>query len=340
MKETEQVSIGGYAFILEKDAAAILGAYLDKLESHYLPQEGGREIMEGIEERLAELLIDRCPAGMVATESHIRSIIAIIGEPEKIEADEPASAPTVEPKRKLFRDVENKRLGGVCSGLATYLKIDVAWIRLLFAVLAAVIFFGGVESGVWCLTVPFLYCILWVAMPAARTAQDRWAMKGESGTVDEISRNVRSGIQEMGQTAGEVVHSSFFQRFGKFLLIAIGIILLITGTSGLASVSVLSLKGQQLFGPQIAGLMEEISQEAPVVMDLLSTPWVVVLAALAIILPLVGILYGGIQLIFGFKSPSWRPGLVIFILWLIIVIVLLVLLIAAAASTELNLSII
>ena len=68
--------------------------------------------------------------------------------------------------------------------------------------------------------------------------------------------------------------------------------------------------------------------------DLLSTPWVVVLAALAVILPFVGLLYGGIQLIFGFKSPSWKPGLVIFVLWLIIVIVLMVLLFAGAAADD------
>ena len=67
---------------------------------------------------------------------------------------------------------------------------------------------------------------------------------------------------------------------------------------------------------------------------MLATPWVVALAALAVILPFVGMLYGGIQLIFGFKSPSWRPGLVIFILWLIVIIVLLVLGCATMISTE------
>ena len=78
--------------------------------------------------------------------------------------------------------------------------------------------------------------------------------------------------------------------------------------------------------------MEEVNEHAPFLMDMLATDWVVALLALAVILPFVGILYGGIQLIFGFKSPSWKPGLVIFVLWLIIVIVLLVMLLAGAAS--------
>ena len=47
MKETIQLSIGGYAFMLEKDAAEALSGYLTTLETHYLKQEGGKEIMEG-----------------------------------------------------------------------------------------------------------------------------------------------------------------------------------------------------------------------------------------------------------------------------------------------------
>ena len=45
MKETVQLSIGGYAFILENDAADALSGYLTSLETHYLGQEGGKEIM-------------------------------------------------------------------------------------------------------------------------------------------------------------------------------------------------------------------------------------------------------------------------------------------------------
>ncbi len=336
MTQTEQVSIGGYAFILEKVAAEALEAYLKELEAHYLPQQGGKEIMEGIEERVAELLLDKCGNGTVVTEAHVQSVIQVIGRPERIEADdpEPQTADGEKARKKLYRDPVNKRLGGVCSGLATYFNIDVAWLRLGFAILALVIFFAGVERGVWGLSIPFFYCILWVAMPAARTAQDRWAMKGDSGTADEIRRNVQAGIQEMGDAAREVAHSDFFKQFGRIFLLVIGIVLLIIGTSGLASISVLSIKGTQLFGIPYTRFMEELSEHAPVFMDLLDTTWVVVLLALAVILPFVGILYGGIQMIFGFKSPSWKPGLVIFVLWLIILVVLGVLGFAGLLSSE------
>ena len=336
MKTTEQISVGGYAFILEQDASQALGKYIAELESHYLQQEGGKEIMEGIEERVAELLLDKCGNGRVGTLEHVQAVIDVVGRPERIEADDPAAeAPAGEkPRKRLFRDLAHKSLGGVCSGLATYLDIEVSWLRIGFIVLTLINFFGGIRSGMWSLTVPGIYCILWLAMPAARTAQDRWAMSGESGSADEIRRNVQAGIREMGDTAREVAHSNFFKQFGRIFLIAIGLVLLITGTSGLASISVLSLKGVDLLGVPYMRFMDELAENAPAFLDLMNTTWVMVLVALAVILPFVGILYGGIQMIFGFKSPSWKPGLVIFVLWLIILVVLGVLGFAGIISTE------
>jgi phage shock protein PspC (stress-responsive transcriptional regulator) len=336
MKATEQISVGGYAFTLEQDASQALGNYIAELESHYLKQEGGKEIMEGIEERVAELLLDKCGNGRVGTLAHVQAVIDVVGRPERIEADDPATeAPVGEkPRKRLFRDLAHKSLGGVCSGLAAYFEIEVSWLRIGFIILTLINFFGGMRSGMWSLTVPGIYCLLWLAMPAARTAQDRWAMSGESGTADEIRRNVQSGIREMGDTAREVAHSNFFKQFGRIFLIIIGLVLLITGTSGLASISVLSLKGVDLLGVPYMRFMDELAEHAPVFLDLMNTTWVMVLVALAVILPFVGILYGAIQMIFGFKSPSWKPGLVIFVLWLIILVVLGVLGFAGIISTE------
>jgi phage shock protein PspC (stress-responsive transcriptional regulator) len=335
MKEVEKVSIGGYAFTLEKDAAETAAKYLAELEAHYLGQEGGREIMEGIEERMAELLLEKCGSSGVASLADIRAIIDIIGRPEKIEEDDPEPAPAEKPRRKLFRDQDNKQLAGVCAGLATYLDVDVVWFRLGFTVLTLLGLFTMRHHGIWNVSAPILYLVLWIAMPAARTAQERWAMKGDNGTLDDIARNVKSGVKEMGSAADQVVKSDGFKQAGRFFLVLIGLALLLAGTSGLASLSVLGIKGNVLFGPQYLNFLDQLSLHVPVALDLLETPWIVALAALAVILPFVGMLYGGIQLIFGFRSPSWRPGLVIFILWLIDLVVLMVLGFATALSTGL-----
>ena len=342
MKEIERVSIGGYAFTLEIDAAVTVERYLKDLEAHYLGQEGGKEIMEGIEERMAELLLERCGTGRVAGVADIQGIIDILGRPERIEADDPEpERPQEKPQKKLYRDLENKRVAGVCAGLGNYFNIDIALIRIVFAVIAIALFFGGADEGIWSLLGFVAYGVLWLAMPPARTAQERWAMKGEKGTLEDIQRNVRNGLQEMGDVArqgareiGDAVRGPKGSEFGKILLIAIGIAFLLSGVSGLASVSVLSLAGNGTLHLPLNTFLSELYEEAPIFYDMLDTPWILVLAILAVVLPLIGLIYLGIRFIFGFKAPSWKPGLVILVLWLVILVVLAVLGFAGIISTE------
>ena len=79
MNQVEKVSIGGYAFTMESGASAAASAYLNELESYYKSSE----VMEGIEERMAELLLERTGSGGVVTPTDIRSIIDILGAPRK-----------------------------------------------------------------------------------------------------------------------------------------------------------------------------------------------------------------------------------------------------------------
>ena len=341
MTEIEKVSIGGYAFTLEKAAAEEVGQYLKNLEAHYLGKPGGKEIMEGIEERMAELLLERCGRGRVATMADIQSLIGILGRPERIEADDPEPSETqAKPQKKLYRDLENKKIAGVCAGLGNYFNFDVVAIRIIFCVITLALFFTGVEEGVWSLSGFAVYVILWLAMPAARTAQERWAMKGDAGTLDDIQRNIRNGVEEMGDAARrgmrEVTDTvrGHGNELGKILLLVIGIILLLGGVSGLASVSVIGLKGPTLLSAPIDSFLDDMSLHAPAFYEMVNTPWILVLVILAVVLPLIGLIYGGIQLIFGFKPPKWRPGLVIFVLWLIVLVVLAVLFAMGVVSTE------
>ena len=342
MKEIEKVSIGGYAFTLEKDASMKAEQYLKDLETHYLGQPGGKEIMEGIEERMAELLLERCGRNGVATMSDINGILDILGRPERIEAEDvEPMAPQEKPKKRLYRDLENKRIAGVCAGLGNYLDFDVVLIRVLFAAVTCILFFSGARHGVWSMTGVGAYAILWLAMPAARTAQERWAMKGDAGTLNDIQRNIQSGVKEMGEAArkgmqevSDTLRSRNGNELGKVILLIIGVILLLSGVSGLASVSVLGLKGPILFSAPLDHFLDELSVNVPIFYDMINTPWIMVLGILAIVLPLIGLIYGGVQMIFGFKPPKWRPGLVIFILWLVVLVVLGVLFFFGMVSTE------
>ena len=324
MKQIERVSIGGYAFSLEKEAAQAVAAYLKDMTAYY----PNPEIVEGIEERMAELLLERTPSDGVVTLSSVQEIMDILGRPEKIEEEEPErSTPEEKPKKKLYRDMENARVAGVCSGLASFFDVDPAVFRIIFLVLSLVGFFGGIDHWGPVFSVSI--------MPAARTARQRWEQKGEDGTAESIRRSIESGAAELGAAAERIGKSPAWGGLGRAVELIIGLVLLIVSVSGLFTCG-LGLFGWEWLGfkSTVDRLIAEISYELPQFTTIIETPWVMYLAIVVCILPFLGMLYGSIMMIFHFKSPSWHPGLVIFILWLIAVVALAILVIACGFSAD------
>lgn len=371
MKEVEKVSLGGYAFTLDTDAAALAGEYLDELGRHYAGREGGAEILEGIEERMAELLQEKCGRDGVVSRAAIEGIIAILGRPEEIEAagDEPGDSgaepgmtekgPRMteeKPKRKLYRDVSDKVVAGVCSGLGTYFNVDKVVFRLGFAILSLVTLFSIHWRSGWSynfittvqLFFPVLYVILWICMPPAKTVRQRWEQRGEDGTILGIQQSIESGAREVGEAIQAVGKSNAWSEIGHIFEKIIGLVLLIVAFGGLfaGGVAVFGsgalrhqgwLSGERGFlglGRLYNEGMSELYSEAPAVADAISQPWVQGLLLMVAFLPFLGILYGALQMLFGFKSPKWHPGLVIFILWLLSIIAAGILIATGVVSTE------
>lgn len=73
-------------------------------------------------------------------------------------APQPAPQPQPAPAgpRRLVRDLDDRMLGGVCSGLADYLGVDVTMVRVL-AVLGAVLGMGSILLA---------YLVAWVLVPS------------------------------------------------------------------------------------------------------------------------------------------------------------------------------
>ena len=359
MKEVERFSLGGYAFTLEQDAASLVGDYLGELEKHYNGREGGSEIMEGIEERMAELLLEKAGREGVCTRQMIEQIIDILGRPEVIEAageeeevrgqarEDNQGARDDMKKRKLYRDMNNKVVAGVCSGLAAYFKIDVALPRILFTLFSIVFLLGwrwhGSHAAVTMhLFFPTLYLILWICMPPAKTVRQRWEQRGEDGTLHSIQQSIENGAREIDDAVRSVTSTKAAHDFGVIFEKFFGVILLIV------AFSVLFTGGVVTFGSGILGNkhsffglgelfqrgMDELSLTAPSVAATLVHPWVHILTAVVIFLPFLGLLYAALQLIFGFKSPKWHPGLVIFVLWLMSLLALAILVITGVVSTQ------
>lgn len=341
MTEVEKVSIGGYAFTLEKEAYTIVREYLDELEAHYAPLEGGSEVMEGFEERMAELLYEKCADDGVASVEEVRRIIEILGKPSAIESEDdpqpkmPGAADGKDEKgkqkKRLYRDPTNKMIGGVCSGLAAYFKIDVVLIRLLFIglfLLTSVVLgcdsWHSFDSFSLNLSVPVLYVIFWIAMPEARTVQQRWELG--------IS-NPPAGAAAAAPAAAPA-SQPVGSGLGRVLRIGIGCLLLLTAVCGL-TFGLAALFGQTIFDWNILEeIRDELAFNAPGALPLVSSVLYRVAVLLSCFLPFVGMLYGGIMMIFDLRTPRWRPGLVIFLLWIIALTVVTVLTLMGLFHTE------
>jgi len=318
MKRVEKASIGGYAFTLESDAYQKLREYIDSLESFCSSQEGGREIMEGIEERIAELFVERCGNDGVVSSKDVEGVIATLGKPETIEGER-ASTPQGEVysvKRRLFRNLDDKFIGGVCGGLGKYFDIDPVIIRGVWAALFCVCAFTLEEHSFWVL-LPYL--ILWISMPAARSVEDKCRMNGENGKIGDIRRSVERGPQcaSVGRfwaVCAKVIRviSSMMLIIGAFGGIVTGVVALL----GLqfANVSLMEILWEELVN-DFSWIVPMTEAVAPILL------WKI-LGWMIFFLPFIAMLYGGIMLLFDIRPPKWHPGIVLFLLWIVTIIAL------------------
>ncbi len=186
MNKTSDINLGGFPLTIDEEAYTHLRRYLTELEKHFRNSEGYDEIMDDIENRLAELLRENQSARKIVTMDQVEKAIDIMGMPEDF-VKEGFEEPKREYKtgKKLYRDMDDKVVGGVCSGLAAYFGIpDPLWVRVAFAIT----FFGFGGGGL-------AYLILWALMPEAQTAKDFLAMRGEPINVSNIAKIVEEKFE-------------------------------------------------------------------------------------------------------------------------------------------------
>lgn len=324
MVKVRKVSISGLSFTLEEGADTLLSSYLDTLSGHYEGNANGKEIMEGIESRISELLIDRGGKAGVVTEAMAREVIGIIGKPEDIFDDTEGTGEAEKPsgKKKFYRDHDGKMVGGVCSGLAIHFRTDPLWFRLFF-VLFTILGIGFEDWIDWDFGVVFptlTYCILWAIMPLARTTAQKCEMRGESLSWDNIEKQVEN--RKEYEAKANTNNSNFLSVCLKIFVGFFGVIFFIVGFSGILALVcvVLGLSIAGIAVPAVIGGALGALAGIPV----WASVTIKVLATIVTFLPFAALLYGSIKMIFNFKTPKWKPGLVMLLVWLTAVIALLV----------------
>ena len=172
MKKVININFQGQVIAIEETAYDILKKYIQSLKNYFSREEGGDEIVNDIENRIAELFGNRLKLGInCITNEDVEAIINSIGRPEdfdteyeesvnndthaygntgKEESYDGYSKHSQEESRSLYRNSNDKIIGGVGSGLANYFKTDPVWIRLIFLLFFAVLF--------------WVYIILWIVL--------------------------------------------------------------------------------------------------------------------------------------------------------------------------------
>lgn len=223
MNEIKKCSISGIAFSFEIEAYARLEEYIKSLKKAYAGNPDCGEIIADIEARIAELILSAqsFPTQTVGLPL-IENIINQLGSAEDIADEELASEPTAETSesripRRLYRDTDNARLGGVCAGIGRYFNIDSAIVRLLFFVPLLVVLF--INNGSWVsitasnLFALFIvtYVIMWFAVPAARSARQKLEMEGNPVTAKTIADRQTATPEQHAQS----IIASFVAVLGR-----------------------------------------------------------------------------------------------------------------------------
>jgi len=177
MKKVISAGIGGRSFTINDDAYARLESYLVLFREH-LRQTGTDEVMDELESRIADLFYESVgDSTRVVDLELVEKVISQLGMPDGSSTTAQTTGKTEKGVRKLYRDTDDVRIAGVCSGLGLYFGIDVALMRIIM--LVALI--AG-SAGFW------IYVILWIAVPKAVTAAQKCELRGLAPTAENLAK--------------------------------------------------------------------------------------------------------------------------------------------------------
>ena len=327
MKKTVHVNIGGLAFILDEEAQQMLHNYFESLRHKFLSGEDAEEVIRDIELRIAELFTARLGSRQVVSMEDVQEVMKLMGSPEDIAGEEPPASgvndksavlPGGKAQRRLFRDPEDSKVAGVIAGRCHYFGVkDPTWARLL--VVVALLFSFG--------TIVLIYVLLWIVMPVAHTAAEKLMMRGEPINIVTIEREVREAADRIEKNITLTFSSdSLVGRLGNLILLLIkGVWKIFLWVLGLFALFLFVIIAGSLFGAfSIAAVPLSVT-----LLPLLGIGgWLKVALISGIILflgmPLLGIIYLVLRLIFDLRNRARYVKRSLFLIWLAGVFLLIV----------------
>ncbi|MGA1546200.1 MAG: PspC domain-containing protein [Flavobacteriaceae bacterium] len=200
MNKTININLANTFFHIDETAYEVLKSYLKKLEKAFQKTQGKEEILRDIEVRIAELFQERKQSKeQVISIEDVESVIETLGQPEDFITDteedfKESFKENRNPNRKLYRDPDDKYIGGVTSGLGYFFGIDTSWIRILWLV------FSLFSAG----TLILIYLVLWIVIPEAKTTAEKLKMKGEPINISTIEKKIKEEFEEVSSKIKDI----------------------------------------------------------------------------------------------------------------------------------------
>ncbi|WP_413512599.1 PspC domain-containing protein [Myroides odoratus] len=323
MNRTLTINIGGLVFHIEEQAFQRLDQYIKAIRRSIAIEEQD-EVVEDIELRIAEIFNSKITTTkQVITSDDVDEVIQIMGKPEDYFIDEETTQThnehTYYREKKLFRDTDNRILGGVLAGLAHYFKIDTIWVRLIFIFL---VFFYG--TGI------LLYFVLWIIIPSAKTASEKLDMMGEPVNIETIERKIREGVDYTTSKINSIDYEKFKHQTQRATNQGTKIIRYILGI-GFIVVAIIGMMVSFFVNLMIIVNTSFIAAEfdLPLFMTDASVPrWILhTFISLITFLPFIIMLLLGLKLLYTNMKYIWLTAISIFVLWISSLIILSVMII-------------
>jgi phage shock protein PspC (stress-responsive transcriptional regulator) len=349
MNKTISISISGMVFHIDEFAYEKLKRYLDEIRGHFSENDGRDEIMADIESRIAEIFTTRIgKLRNVVLMDDVDHMMSIMGSPEdygdgeKKEAKQEYSGDASQARytnnrsRRIYRDPDDKVLGGVCGGIAAYFDVDPLWFRLAFA--AAFFLFG---------TGFLFYIVLWAVIPEAKTTAQKLEMKGEEVNISNIEKNIReemeglkSRFKDFSKETGQNIKENYAPGFRGFVqrlvdgittivkYLAIGLVRFIGVLLMIVGIILLVAVMSAAFGGKTWININGSSFDALTMNELLlrffesdqQLMWSKVALVLTLGVPVILMIYQGIRILFKIKEKQRWINLTAAVLWIIGVI--------------------
>ena len=219
MNKTININISGTVFNVDEDAYDLLYKYLESIKKYFSKIDSDGEIVADIESRITENFLSSISSQNNSISiSDVKNVIKVMGTLddfkeiyEDVDKEEESNTSEEKKTKRLFRNIHDKVIGGVASGISNYFKIDPLITRIIFITMA---FFGGFGL--------LAYIICWIGIPAGNDSESIIRKRYYRDSDEKVLGGVAMGVANYFSVDVSLVRilfliSIFFGGFGVLI---------------------------------------------------------------------------------------------------------------------------